>query len=474
MENEGKTKNQIKNEEKRKAKLEKFAAKQAKSALIEKEFSKKATSKKDSANSYSGSSSEVVIVPPGEMKDLSEPMATAYAPKAVESSWYSWWELNGMFDPEANASIRKVDAANFTIPIPPPNVTGSLHLGHAMMTSIQDSIIRYKRMKGFKTLYVPGCDHAGISTQVVLEKSLKRERNLTRHDIGRETFLKEAWLWKAKYGDRIYEQFKRMGISTDWKRVKFTMDPSMNVAVNEAFTKLYEDGLIFRANRLVNWSAKIKTTISDLEVDRMEIKERTFLAAGALGKKYEFGVLTSVAYKVHGKEDEEIIVSTTRPETILGDVAVAVNPKDPRYQKYIGGYLINPLNSRLIVVVGDDHADMEFGTGAVKITPAHDMNDFEVGRRHNLPAINILTEDNYINEEGGEKFKGLYRFDAREEVVKYLKEIGAFRGEESHSMVLPICNRSGDIVEPRLVPQWWLNCSSMAAKAVEVILDLYL
>ena len=458
-----KSKNQIKNEEKKKAKLAKLAAKLEKQKL-------EAENKKNNGNSSKKNTvlqnQEVFVnkTPFGEKKNMDTPMSSAYNPQAVEAAWYAWWEKSGFFKPEYQTNP---DAEKFVIPIPPPNVTGSLHVGHAMMTAIQDTLVRWHRMCGKTVLYVPGCDHAGISTQVVVEKKLAREKNLLKYDLGREAFVEEIWKWKKENGDRIYDQFRRLGISVDWDRARFTLDAKMNNAVNEAFVRLYDDGLIFRANRLVHWSAKIQTSVSDLEVDHKTVPGRSWLLVPGCDKKYEFGVLTKVAYKVEGFDDE-IIVATTRPETIIGDTALAVNPNDSRYLKFHGKFAINPITEKRIPIVTDEHADMEFGTGALKITPAHDYNDFEIGKRHNLEFINIFDENNIVTAVGG-KFAGLPRFEARVAVVNYLKEIGLHRGDEGYEIVLPICNRSGDIIEPRLKSQWWLDCKDMAAKAVEAV-----
>ena len=457
-----KSKNQLKNEAKKAAKLEKFAAKQAKmqeqtAAASE----KKATLKKTKEDT------QVVIpdVPYGEKKDLNQPMPSAYEPKYVEAGWYGWWHKQGLFKPECQEGEEV-----FTMILPPPNVTGSLHLGHAMMGAIEDAIARWHRMHGKRVLFLPGCDHAGIATQAVVEKRLKREKSLTKHDIGREAFVKEVWQWKEQYGNRIYEQLKRMGLSLDWDRARFTLDAQSNAAVNEAFCRLYEDGLIFRANRLVNWSGKLKTAISDLEVEMKEIGPKSFFPAfnHPGQKQYPFGVLWSFAYKVEDGE-EEIVIPTTRPETLFADVAVAVNPKDSRYTHLHGKKVIHPITGKPIPIICDEAADPEFGTGALKISPGHDPIDFQVGLKHNLPCISVFDENNCLNDLCGDEYKGMPRYEARLKVLEEAQQKGVFRGEKDHPMILPVCSRSGDFLEPRLMPQWWLDCKAMAQASMDAV-----
>lgn len=355
----------------------------------------------------------------------------------------------------------------FVMVIPPPNVTGSLHLGHALTNSIEDAITRYHRMKGKTTLWVPGCDHAGIATQVVVEKKLWREEKLSRHDLGREKFIEKIWEWKNEKGDRIYHQLKKLGSSFDWDRASFTMDPKLCRAVTEAFVRLHEQDMIYRSSRLVNWSCTLKSAISDIEVDKVDIAGRTFLAIPGYADKVEFGVLVKFAYKVEDS-DEEIIVATTRVETMLGDSAVAVHPQDPRYTHLHGKFVKHPFVDRRLPIVCDEFVDMNFGTGAVKITPAHDPNDYEVGQRLNLPFITIFTDDGYITGDYG-KFDGMKRFDARKAVLEALKELGLYKETLSHAMVVPICSRSKDIVEPLIKPQWYVKCDGMAADAIEAV-----
>ncbi|KAJ3073249.1 hypothetical protein HDU98_001931 [Podochytrium sp. JEL0797] len=406
--------------------------------------------------------------PEGEKKDMTKPFASAYNPVQVEAAWYSWWEKSGYFKPELIDGKPK-PAGTFVISIPPPNVTGSLHLGHALTNSIQDSLTRWNRMLGKTTLYVPGCDHAGIATQIVVEKKLMKERNLTRHDLGREQFVSEIWTWKNEYGDKIYNQIRRLGTSVDWDRQTFTMDQGPSEAVTEAFVRLHEEGVIYRENRLVNWCTKLKTAISNLEVENLELTGSTFLAVPDHDpkKKYEFGVIVSFAYKFEDS-DEEIVVATTRLETMLGDTAIAVNPTDERYTDKVGKFVVHPFNGRKIPIIADDYVDKDFGTGAVKITPSHDQNDYAMGKRHNLPFINIFTDEGKVNEEGAQ-FEGMQRFDARVAVQKALAELGLYKETNPNPMQLPICTRSNNVVEPLMKPQWWVDCKDMAQKAMEVV-----
>lgn len=351
--------------------------------------------------------------------------------------------------------------------IPPPNVTGSLHLGHALTNSIEDAITRWHRMKGKTTLWVPGCDHAGIATQVVVEKKIWREEKLSRHDLGREKFIEKIWEWRQSKGDRIYHQLRKIGSSFDWDRVAFTMDPKLCKAVNEAFNQLYEKGLIYRNSRLVNWSCTLKSAISDIEVDKIEIPGRTFLAIPGYQNKVEFGVLVSFAYKVED-QDEEIVVATTRIETMLGDTAIAVHPKDPRYTHLHGKFVKHPFVNRRLPIILDDYVDINFGTGAVKITPAHDPNDYDIGKRHDLPFITIFSDDGFIIGDYG-KFTGLKRFDARKSVLDSLKDLGLYKETVNNPMVVPVCSRSKDVVEPMIKPQWYVKCDDMASNAMEVV-----
>lgn len=403
--------------------------------------------------------------PAGEKKSMNDPMASAYDPPAVEAAWYEWWEKQGYFNPDV---INKDATEQFVIVIPPPNVTGSLHLGHALTNSIQDALVRWHRMRGHRTLWVPGTDHAGIATQVVVEKKIQKERGQTRHDLGREAFINEVWKWKEEYGTRITSQLRRIGSSLDWTRETFTMDETRSRAVNEAFVRMFDKGLIYRATRLVNWCCKLNTAISDIEVDNLELSGPTPVNIPNYSKPVEFGVLVLFAYKV-ADSDEEIVIATTRIETMLGDTAVAVNSKDERYKHLHGKFLVHPFLDRKIPIITDDVlVDMSFGTGAVKVTPAHDPNDFKCGQRNNLPFINILNDDGTINENGGQ-FKGMKRYDARVAITEALKEKGLYKETKPNPMVLGICSRSKDVIEPLLKPQWWVNCSDLAARSVKAV-----
>lgn len=351
--------------------------------------------------------------------------------------------------------------------IPPPNVTGSLHLGHALTNAIEDSLTRYKRMKGFTTLWVPGCDHAGIATQVVVEKKIWRERNLTRHDLGRDKFIEEIWNWKKEKGDIIYNQLKKIGASCDWSRACFTMDSKLCQAVNKAFVRLHDEGYIYRSNRLVNWSCTLLSAISDIEVDKIEITGRALISIPGYKNAIEFGVLHYFSYKLVNS-NEEIIVATTRIETMLGDSAIAVNPNDERYKHLHNKYASHPFTNRHIPIICDEYVDMNFGTGVVKITPAHDQNDYELGKKHNLAFINIFSDDGYIIGDYG-KFTGMKRFDARIAVLEELKIIGLFKETKDNPMVVPICSRSKDVIEPIIKPQWYVRCNEMASHAKEAV-----
>jgi valyl-tRNA synthetase len=348
------------------------------------------------------------------------PFADAYYPTAVEAGWQDWWEAAGYYKGDPSTAIGRPEDERFVMVIPPPNVTGSLHLGHALTAAVEDTLTRWHRMKGHATLYVPGTDHAGIATQSVVEKMLMKNDGKTRHDLGREEFVKKVWEWKGEYGTRITNQLRRLGSSVDWSRERFTMDDMLSKAVVEAFNRFHEKGLLYRANRLGNWSCALKSAISDIEVDYIDLEGRTFLEVKThKGNpkdpkgRYEFGVLTSFAYPIENS-DEVLVVATTRLETMLGDTAVAVHPEDPRYKHLHGKHVVHPFSGRKIPIITDPElVDMSFGTGAVKITPAHDPNDYECGKRHNLEFITVLTPDGAINHHGGPEFEGMMRYDAR-------------------------------------------------------------
>ncbi|MBK6698263.1 MAG: valine--tRNA ligase [Myxococcales bacterium] len=383
--------------------------------------------------------------------DGSPDLTKAYEPREVEERWYAFWEKEGVFDASDAPDGRPV----YVIPMPPPNVTGSLHMGHAQRCTLEDALVRYHRMMGYCTLWQPGIDHAGIATQTVVERQLAREGK-TRHDLGREAFTERVWQWKAESGGTIARQQRKLGASPDWKRSKFTMDPDMNHAVREAFVRLFEDGLMYRATRLINWCPECQTALSDLEVENEE---------GAQGELFQF------AYKVEGLGDEEIVVATTRPETMLGDTAVAVHPDDPRYTHLHGKRLVHPFLERTIPIVTDAIlVDPKFGTGAVKVTPAHDFNDFATGKRHNLEEINILNLDGTMNAASG-TFAGLDRKRARTAVKKALDEKGLARGSKPHVLTLPRCQRSAGVVEPMISTQWFLKMEAMAKAAQRAVDD---
>ncbi|XP_041708701.2 valine--tRNA ligase [Coregonus clupeaformis] len=466
-----KTEAQLKKEAKNREKLEKF---QKKKEIEEKKKQERKlappTEKKAKPEKKDlGVISYDVPTPPGEKKDVLSPLPDSYSPQYVEAAWYSWWEKQGYFKPEYGR--KRISEPNprgvFMMCIPPPNVTGSLHLGHALTNAIQDCLTRWHRMRGETTLWNPGCDHAGIATQVVVEKKLMRERGMSRHDLGRDQFIQEVWKWKNEKGDRIYHQLKKLGSSLDWDRACFTMDPKLSYAVQEAFIRLHEDGVIYRSKRLVNWSCTLNSAISDIEVDKKELTGRTLLPVPGYKDKVEFGVLVSFSYKIEGS-DEEVIVATTRIETMLGDSAVAVHPADPRYQHLKGKMVLHPFCDRKMPIVFDEFVDVNFGTGAVKITPAHDHNDYDVGNRHNLAFINILDENGLLINVPA-PFLGMKRFEARKAVLQALKDRGQFKETKDNPMVVPVCSRSKDIVEPLLKPQWYVNCADMGKQAADSV-----
>jgi len=378
----------------------------------------------------------------------------AYEPVDVEPRWYKFWMEHGVFQ----ASVAPEDnRPTYVIPMPPPNVTGALHMGHALFGTIQDVLIRRARMQGFNTLWQPGIDHAGIATQTVVERQLKRE-GLSRHELGRVAFTERVWKWKEQSGGRIAEQLRVLGCSADWPRLKFTMDPDLSRAVREAFVRLYEEGLIYRATRLVNWDVGSQTVLSDLEVESDE---------NVQGELYEFAYPVVDADASLGAT--ELVVATTRPETMLGDTAVAVHPEDPRYFHLHNRKVKHPFLDRQIPIITDAVlVDREFGTGAVKVTPAHDFNDFATGKRHNLEEINIFTLDGKMNGACGE-FAGLDRFEARKAVKARLMELNLERGSRPHLMTLPRSQRSGTIVEPMISTQWFVKAAPLAEPALEAV-----
>ena len=371
-----------------------------------------------------------------------------YDPQSFEERIYKNWEEKGYFKADA-----KSEKEPYTIVIPPPNVTGQLHMGHALDETLQDILIRYKRLKGFEALWVPGTDHAGIATQIKVEEVLRKEQNLTRYDLGREKFLELVWDWKAKYGSTIINQLKKLGTSCDWSRERFTMDEGCSSAVREVFFNLYNKGLIYRGNRIINWCPHCVTALSDAEVEYEE----------------QEGNFWQIRYPIKDS-DKYLTVATTRPETMLGDTAVAVHPDDERYKDIVGKTLILPLVNKEIPIIADEYVDKEFGTGAVKITPAHDPNDFEVGQRHNLEIIKVLDDNAFINQNGG-KYKGLDRYEARKVIVKDLEEQGYLVGITPHTHNVGTCYRCGTTVEPITSNQWFVKMKPLAEPAVEVVKD---
>ncbi|CAF2254456.1 unnamed protein product [Brassica rapa] len=442
-------------------KLEELKAKQEKGGTNASQ--KKKSHKRDDASEENPEDFVDPETPLGERKRLSSQMAKQYSPAAVEKSWYAWWEKSDLFKADAKSSKPP-----FAIVLPPPNVTGVLHIGHALTVAIEDTLIRWKRMSGYNALWVPGLDHAGIATQTVVEKKLALKK-LTRQDLTREEFLNEVWKWKDENACTILTQLRRLGASLDWSRECFTMDEQTSKAVTETFVRLFEEGLIYRDIRLVHWDCHLKTAVSDDEVEYMDIKEKTLLNVPGYEKPVEFGLLTSFAYPLEGGLGEEVVVATTRVETMLGDTAIAIHPDDARYKHLHGKFAVHPFNGRRLPIICDGTlVDPDFGTGCVKITPAHDPNDCELGKRHNLEFINIFTDDGKINTNGGPDFTGMPRFAAREALVEALKKQGLYRGAENKEMRLGLCQRTSDVIEPVIKPQWYLNCSMMAKEALNV------
>jgi valyl-tRNA synthetase len=387
---------------------------------------------------------------------------------AVESAWYSWWEKEGFFKPEFTADGKVKPQGSFVIVEPPPNVTGVLHIGHALANALQDVMIRWNRMQGKTTLWLPGCDHAGISTQSVVENTLWRKEKKTRHDLGREKFVETVWEWKEEYHQKINMVLRKMGGSFDWTREAFTMDENLSAAVTETFCQLHEEGIIYRANRLVNWCTKLNTALSNLEVQNKELTGRTLLDVPGYDKKVEFGIIVHFKYQIEGS-DEKIEVATTRPETMLGDTGIAVHPDDERYKHLVGKKAIHPfIEGRLMPIVADTYVEKDFGTGAVKITPAHDPNDFALGQRHKLEFINILNDDGTMNKNTG-AYQGQKRFDVRYTIQEDLKKLGLFVDKKDNPMKVPMCEKSKDVIEPLMKPQWWMKMRDLADEAIKVV-----
>ncbi|MDT0596019.1 valine--tRNA ligase [Glaciecola petra] len=371
-------------------------------------------------------------------------MEKTFDPNKIEQACYQQWEKQGLFKPSGIGEP-------YCILLPPPNVTGNLHMGHAFQHTIMDALTRYHRMKGNNTLWQCGTDHAGIATQMVVERQLNAD-DLTRHDLGREKFVERVWDWKKESGGNISQQMRRLGTSPDWSREVFTMDENLSKAVQEVFIQLYNEGLIYRGKRLVNWDPVLLTAVSDLEVESEE----------------EDGFMWHMRYPM-ADGSGDIVVATTRPETMLGDTAVAVNPEDERYQSYVGKFIKLPLTGREIPIIADDYVDAEFGTGCVKITPAHDFNDYDMGKRHNLPMINILTDDAKINDNAPADYQGLDRFDARKKVVSDLESLGLLVEIKPHKLKVPRGDRSQAVIEPYLTDQWYVAVESLAKPAIEAV-----
>ncbi len=373
-------------------------------------------------------------------------LAKTYNPSEVEDRIYSQWVDKGYFHAEIDKNKKP-----FTIVIPPPNVTGQLHMGHALDETLQDILIRYKRMQGYSTLWVPGTDHAGIATQIKVEEELRVNEGLTRYDLGREKFLERVWQWKEKYGSRIINQLKKIGSSCDWDRERFTMDEGCSKAVKEVFVNLYNKGLIYQGSRIINWCPHCITALSDAEVDHAE----------------QPGNFWHIKYNVKDS-DEYVVIATTRPETLFGDTAVAVNPEDERYASLVGKTLILPLVGREIPVIADEYVDKEFGTGCVKITPAHDPNDFEVGLRHNLEQIKVMNDDATMNAYAG-KYEGMDRYECRKQMIEDLTEMGLLLKIEDHSHNVGQCYRCGTTVEPIISKQWFVKMEPLAKPAIDAV-----
>jgi valyl-tRNA synthetase len=393
-------------------------------------------------------------------------LSKSFEPASIEAHWGPEWEKRGY----GNAGYRgtgkpgtEATAAgnNFSIQLPPPNVTGTLHMGHAFNQTIMDSLTRYHRMKGYNTAWIPGTDHAGIATQIVVERQLQTQ-GVSRYDLGRDEFTKKVWEWKEKSGNTITTQMRRMGDTVDWSREYFTMDDKLSKVVTETFVKLYQQGLIYRGKRLVNWDPVLQSAVSDLEVENQE----------------KDGSLWHIAYPLTSGEGN-LVVATTRPETMLGDVAVMVHPEDERYKHLIGQTVTLPLVGRQIPIIADEYVDREFGTGVVKVTPAHDQNDYQVGQRHKLPMICVLTLTAKINDEAPEKYRGMDRFVARKAIVADLEELGLMVEIKKHKLMVPICDRTGQVIEPMLTDQWFIAMSkvsdqdptgkSIAQKAIDAV-----
>ena len=374
---------------------------------------------------------------------------TRYDPTEVEGRVFAGWRDRGYFTPEAAGTPEE----NYSIAIPPPNVTGSLHMGHGLNNTIQDTLVRKHRMMGQRVKWILGTDHAGIATQSVVEKELRKE-GVDRHELGREAFVERVWEWREQYGGTIIEQLKRLGVSGDFDNERFTLDDGYVVAVHKVFVALYEKGLIYRDNYMVNWDPGSNSAISDLEVENREVED----------------VLYSIDYPIEGS-DRALTVATVRPETMLADTAVAVNPADERYRELVGGHCILPLVGRRLPIIADEHVDVEFGTGALKITPGHDQNDFEIGRRHGLEEISVIGEDGRLSDAAGPDYAGLSVGEAQERIVAALREAGAISAEEPYTHSVPFSHRSGERIEPLISLQWFCRMDELAKPAIDAVKD---
>ena len=386
---------------------------------------------------------------------MTRELSKSFNPKEIEEKWYTYWESEGYYNMGEDLNNPK----SFSILLPPPNVTGTLHMGHGFNQTLMDTLTRYHRMSGSNTLWQPGTDHAGIATQIVVERQLDQE-GISRHELGRDEFIKKVWDWKEFSGGKITQQMRRLGTSPDWSRERFTMDEGLSKTVTEAFVKLYREGLIYRGKRLVNWDVKLQTAVSDLEVVQEE----------------ESGSLWHINYHLVDDADTFLTVATTRPETMIGDTALMVHPDDERYKKYIGKFALLPLLNRKIPIIADEYVDSTFGTGVVKVTPAHDFNDYAVGQRHKLPLINILTLDGLINENGTSKYEGLERFEARKKIVRDLESNSFLNKVENYTVKIPRGDRTGTVIEPMLTDQWFVAMTkksddgkSISEKALDVV-----
>ena len=386
---------------------------------------------------------------------MTRELSKSFNPKEIEEKWYTYWESEGYYNMGEDLNNPK----SFSILLPPPNVTGTLHMGHGFNQTLMDTLTRYHRMSGSNTLWQPGTDHAGIATQIVVERQLDQE-GISRHELGRDEFIKKVWDWKEFSGGKITQQMRRLGTSPDWSRERFTMDEGLSKTVTEAFVKLYREGLIYRGKRLVNWDVKLQTAVSDLEVVQEE----------------ESGSLWHINYHLVDDADTFLTVATTRPETMIGDTALMVHPDDERYKKYIGKFALLPLLNRKIPIIADEYVDSTFGTGVVKVTPAHDFNDYAVGQRHKLPLINILTLDGLINENGTSEYEGLERFEARKKIVRDLESNSFLNKVENYTVKIPRGDRTGTVIEPMLTDQWFVAMTkksddgkSISEKALDVV-----